>query len=154
MTAIDTSTEAVKTLFVALLDEAHEDCVFVDSAVGVNDTQVQLDRIAAARDLVPALLKERDDLRAKLAVAAEVQALVELAEELITAVWHLMDNSEESGPIEDPKITVWKPDFDEVSAILDRIEGLPSGSIEHMTAGELFAANILVALRAFGEGEA
>ena len=77
-----------------------------------------------------------------------VRALVELAEELITAVWHLMDNSEESGPIEDPKITVWKPDFDEVSAILDRIEGLPSGSIEHMTAGELFAANILVALRA------
>lgn len=66
MTAIDTSTEAVKTLFVALLDEAYEDCVFVDSAVGVNDTQVQLNRIAAARTLVPALLKERDDLRAKL----------------------------------------------------------------------------------------
>lgn len=109
---------------------------------------------AAQADYEARILSAIEPAPVTLPEAAQVQALVELAEELITAVWHLMDNSEESGPIENPKITVWKPDFDEVSAILDRIEGLPSGSIEHMTAGELFAANILAALRAIGRDEA
>lgn len=71
MTQIDTSTEAVTALFEALLDKADDHRLFVNSEVGVTGTKVQLDRITAARTLVPALLAERDDLRAKL---AEVQA--------------------------------------------------------------------------------
>lgn len=67
MTNIDTSTEAVRTLFEALLDKADDHRLFVNSEVGVNGTKVQLDRITTARELVPALLKERDDLRAQLA---------------------------------------------------------------------------------------
>lgn len=78
----------------------------------------------------------------------ELDALVELAEKFVTATWHLLDNSETSGPIDDPTIAVWQPDFDEVSALLDRCEGLPSGSTEHMTAGELLSANMTAAITA------
>ena len=79
---------------------------------------------------------------------AELDALVKLTEEFVTATWHLLDNSETSGPIDDPTITVWQPDFDEVSALLDRCDGLPSGSQEHMTAGGLLAANMASAITA------
>ncbi len=79
---------------------------------------------------------------------AELDALVNLAEEFVTATWHMLDNSETSGPIEDPTIAVWGPDYDEVSALLDRCEGLPSGSTEHMTAGGLLAANIKASITA------
>ena len=88
----------------------------------------------------------RADLAAVQPAQVRVKPLTDLVEEFTTAVWHLMDNSETSGPIDDPTITVWKPDFDEVSKLLDRIEGLPSGSTEHMGAGELLSANILAAL--------
>ena len=88
----------------------------------------------------------RADLAAVQPAHVRVKPLTDLVEEFTTAVWHLMDNSETSGPIDDPTITVWKPDFDEVSKLLDRIEGLPSGSTEHMGAGELLSANILAAL--------
>lgn len=72
----------------------------------------------------------------------ELDALVKLTEEFVTATWHLLDNSETSGPKDDPTIAVWQPNFDEVSALLDRCEGLPSGSMEHVAAGELLAANL------------
>lgn len=78
----------------------------------------------------------------------ELDALVKLTEEFVTATWHLLDNSETSGPNDDPIITVWQPNFDEVSALLDRCEGLPSGSMEHMAAGELLAANLISAITA------
>lgn len=78
----------------------------------------------------------------------ELDALVALTEEFVTATWHLLDNSEMSGPKDDPIITVWQPNFDEVSALLDRCEGLPSGSTEHMAAGELLAANMTAAITA------
>lgn len=78
----------------------------------------------------------------------ELDALVELSEKFVTATWHLLDNSETSGPIDDPTIAVWQPDFDEVSALLDRCEGLPSGSTEHMNAGELLSANMTAAITA------
>lgn len=76
----------------------------------------------------------------------DLDALVALTEEFVTATWHLLDNSEMSGPKDDPIIAVWQPDFDEVSALLDRCEGLPSGSTEHMAAGELLAANMTAAI--------
>lgn len=76
----------------------------------------------------------------------ELDALVKLTEEFVTATWHLLDNSETSGPKDDPTITVWQPNFDEVSALLDRCEGLPNGSMEHMAAGELLAANLISAI--------
>ena len=88
----------------------------------------------------------RADIAAVQPAQVRVKPLTDLVEEFTTAVWHLMDNSETSGPIDDPTITVWNPDFDEVSKLLDRIEGLPSGSTEHMGAGELLSANILAAL--------
>lgn len=72
----------------------------------------------------------------------KLDALVNLTEEFVTATWHLLDNSETSGPNDDPTITVWQPNFDEVSALLARCEGLPSGSMEHTAAGELLAANL------------
>ena len=78
----------------------------------------------------------------------ELDALVNLTEEFVTATWHLLDNSETSGPKDDPTITVWQHNFDEVSALLDRCEGLPSGSMEHMAAGELLAANLISAITA------
>ena len=78
----------------------------------------------------------------------ELDALVKLSEKFVTATWHLLDNSETSGPIDDPTIAVWRPDFDEVSALLDRCEGLPSGSTEHMNAGELLSANMTAAITA------
>lgn len=78
----------------------------------------------------------------------ELDALVKLTEEFVTATWHLLDNSETSGPNDDPTITVWQPNFDEVSALLDRCEGLPSGSMERMAAGELLAANLISAITA------
>ena len=78
----------------------------------------------------------------------ELDALVKLSEKFVTATWHLLDNSETSGPIDDPTIAVWQPDFDEVSALLDRCEGLPSGSTEHMNAGELLSANMTAAITA------
>lgn len=77
-----------------------------------------------------------------------LDALVKLTEEFVTATWHLLDNSETSGPKDDPTIAVWQPNFDEVSALLDRCEGLPSGSMEHMAAGELLAANMTAAIAA------
>ena len=73
---------------------------------------------------------------------AELDALINLAEEFVTATFHLLDNSETSGPIDDPTIAVWEPDFKEVSALLDRCEGLPSGSTEHMSAGVFRAGNL------------
>ncbi len=78
----------------------------------------------------------------------ELDALVDLSEEFVTATWHLLNNSETSGPIDDPTIAVWQPDYDDVSALLDRCEGLPSGSTEHMTAGELLSANMTDAITA------
>lgn len=86
----------------------------------------------------------RADLDAAVALALEeaLNPLLNLVEEFVTATWHLLDNSETSGPVGNPTITVWQPDFDNVSGLLDRCEGLPSGSTEHMTAGELLVANI------------
>lgn len=96
------------------------------------------------------LQTRRADLAA-VPAQVRVKPLVALVEELTTAVWHLMDNSETSGPIDDPTITVWQPDFDTVCGLLDRIEGLSSGSTDDMTAGELLSANILAALAAAKE---
>ena len=105
------------------------------------DREYQADAMRALTDW-----NRRADLAAVQPAQVRVKPLTDLVEEFTTAVWHLMDNSETSGPIDDPTITVWKPDFDEVSKLLDRIEGLPSGSTEHMTAGELLSANILAAI--------
>ena len=99
MTAIDTSTEAVERLLDGVTpgpwelrhnmaeDEVGEyaegvsvvangrfyvhehDICFGDDVDALIEANARF--IAAARQLVPALLKERDDLRAKLAVAAE-----------------------------------------------------------------------------------
>jgi hypothetical protein len=80
-----------------------------------------------------------------------VKPLLDLVEEFTTAVFHLMDNSETSGPVDDPTITLWNPDYDVVSKLLDRIEALPSGSTEHLGIGELLVANIRAALAAAQE---
>ena len=72
-----------------------------------------------------------------------LKPLADLVEEFTTAVYYLMDNSETSGPVDDPTITVFPPDFDDVSRLLDQIERLPSGSTEELGAGKLLAANIL-----------
>lgn len=68
--------------------------------------------------------------------------VVDMVSQFVASVWHLMDNSETSGPIDDPIITVWAPDFNEVSAWLDRLEGLPSGSTERLSAAELVSSHL------------
>ena len=82
------------------------------------------------------------------ALREALKPLLNLVDEFVTATWHLLDNSETSGPADDPTIAVWQPDFDEVSKLLDRCEGLPSGSTEHMTAGELLVSSILALIDA------
>ena len=87
-----------------------------------------------------------DAKAAQAMVVERAKPLLDLVEEFVTATFHLLDNSETSGPTDDPTIAVWQPDFDQVSGLLDRCEGLPSGSPDYMTAGELLVANIRTAL--------
>lgn len=65
--------------------------------------------------------------------------VADMLSQFVASVWHLLDNSETSGPIDDPITTVMQSDFDEVSKWLDRFEHLPSGSTSHLSAAELVA---------------
>ena len=65
--------------------------------------------------------------------------VADMLSQFVASVWHLLDNSETSGPIDDPITTVMQSDFNEVSKWLDRFESLPSGSTSHLSAAELVA---------------
>lgn len=70
------------------------------------------------------------------------EQLATLVADFTNAVWHMLDNSETSGPIDEPVTTIEEHDLQAVLGFLDVIDGLPSGSPEHMNAGDLLAANL------------
>lgn len=70
------------------------------------------------------------------------EQLAALVADFTNAVWRMLDNSETSGPVGEPITTIEEHDLQAVSGFLDIIEDLPSGSTEHMTAGDLLAANL------------
>lgn len=67
--------------------------------------------------------------------------IITLISEFVWAVWNLMDNSETTtGTDGEDIITVWGPNFKDVGHLLDKIEGLPSGNTEMLSASDLTRA--------------